>query len=73
MLRKLMVAAAIGLAIGLFFAFDLGRFLSLDGFKSQQAAIEAWRAANPLAAALAFFAAYVAVTAIMRARSIAHR
>ena len=55
----LVVAAA-----GLYFAFDLGRYLSLDGFKSQQAAIETWRAAHPLAAALAFFAAYVAVTAL---------
>lgn len=64
MLRKLLVVAAIGLAIGLFFTFDLGRYLSLDGFKSQQAVIEAWRAANPLAAGLAFFAAYVAVTAL---------
>jgi len=64
MLRKLLLVVAIGLAIGMFFALDLGRYLSLDGFKSQQAAIEAWRAANPLAAALAFFAAYVAVTAL---------
>ncbi len=55
----LVVAAA-----GLYFAFDLGRYGSLDWFKSQQAAIEAWRAAHPLAAALAFFAAYVAVTAL---------
>lgn len=64
MRRKLLLAAALALAVGLFFAFDLGRILSLDGFKSQQAAIEAWRAADPVVAGLAFFAAYVAVTAL---------
>lgn len=63
-LHKTLLVAAIALAIGLFFAFDLGRYLSLDWFKSQQAAIEAWRAANPLAAGLAFFAAYVAITGL---------
>ena len=61
---KLLAILLVIAAVGLFFAFDLGRYLSLDGFKSQQAAIEAWRAANPLAAGLAFFAAYVAVTAL---------
>ena len=43
---------------------DLGRFLSLDYFKSQQLTIEAWRAAQPFEAALLFFATYVAVTGL---------
>ncbi|TVT78181.1 MAG: pyridine nucleotide-disulfide oxidoreductase [Denitromonas halophila] len=47
-----------------YFVFDLGRFFSLDFFKSQQAAIETYRAANPWATAGIFFALYVAVTAL---------
>jgi pyruvate/2-oxoglutarate dehydrogenase complex dihydrolipoamide dehydrogenase (E3) component/uncharacterized membrane protein YdjX (TVP38/TMEM64 family) len=43
---------------------DLGQFLSLSGIQARQTELEAWRAAQPLAAALIFFAAYVAVTAL---------
>jgi len=63
-LRKLLLLAAIAVAIALFFAFDLDRYLSLDALKAQQAAIDAWRAARPLAAAAIYFALYVAVTAL---------
>jgi len=62
--QRLVALVLVVAAIGGFFAFGLNRYLSLDWFKSQQAAIEAWRAANPLAAGLAFFAAYVAVTGL---------
>lgn len=61
---RLLLLAALILATVLFFAFDLGRYFSLDFFKAQQAAIEAWREARPLAAALLFFALYVAVTGL---------
>ena len=47
-----------------YFALDLGRFLSIDYFKSQQETIEAWRAAQPVKAGLLFFLAYVAVTGL---------
>ena len=60
--RKLLVVALVIAAIAAFFFFDLGQYLKLDFFKSQQAAIESWRAANPLQAALIFFSVYVAVT-----------
>jgi len=59
-----LLLAAIAVAIALFFAFDLDRYLSLDALKAQQAAIDAWRAARPLAAAAIYFALYVAVTAL---------
>ena len=49
--RLLLIIALIGLIVA-YFGFDLGRFLSLDYFKSQQEAIESWRAARPVAAAL---------------------
>ena len=60
--RKLLVVGLVIAAVAAFFAFDLGQYLKLDFFKSQQAVIEAWRAANPLQAALIFFGVYVAVT-----------
>ncbi|PKO72208.1 MAG: pyridine nucleotide-disulfide oxidoreductase [Betaproteobacteria bacterium HGW-Betaproteobacteria-14] len=64
MLRKLLVAAAIGLTIGLYFIFDLGQYLSLDALKAQQAAIEGYRTAHPWLAAAIFFALYVLMAAL---------
>lgn len=63
-IRKLLLVVAIAAAVGLFFAFELGRFLSLDALKSQQAAIEAFRAEQPWLATAIYFALYVAVTAL---------
>ncbi|TRZ92512.1 MAG: pyridine nucleotide-disulfide oxidoreductase [Rhodocyclaceae bacterium] len=60
--RRLILLLVLLAAIAAFIALDLGHYLSLDYFKSQQAAIETWRAAQPATAALAFFLAYVAVT-----------
>ncbi|HCZ15859.1 MAG TPA: pyridine nucleotide-disulfide oxidoreductase, partial [Candidatus Accumulibacter sp.] len=62
--RRLLLLAALAGLILAYFVLDLGRFLSLDYFKSQQQAIEAWRAEQPLKAALAFFVAYVLVTGL---------
>jgi pyruvate/2-oxoglutarate dehydrogenase complex dihydrolipoamide dehydrogenase (E3) component/uncharacterized membrane protein YdjX (TVP38/TMEM64 family) len=62
--RRIALLALLALLVGLFFGLDLGHFLTLDFLKSQQAAIGSWRAAHPLAAALAFFVAYVAVTGL---------
>lgn len=50
--------------IGAFLLFDLGRFLSLEVLKAQQAAIEAWRSAHPVLAPALYFALYVAVVAL---------
>jgi pyruvate/2-oxoglutarate dehydrogenase complex dihydrolipoamide dehydrogenase (E3) component/uncharacterized membrane protein YdjX (TVP38/TMEM64 family) len=63
-LRKLLVLIAAAVLIGLYFAFDLGRWFSLDALKAQQAAIDAYRQANPWLTAAVFFAVYVAVTAL---------
>ena len=62
--RRLLLIAALAALLLAFFGLDLGRFLSLDYFKSQQAAIEASRAAQPIRAALVFFVVYVAVTGL---------
>lgn len=62
--RRLLLMAALGGLLVAYFALDLGRFLSIDYFKSQQETIEAWRAAQPVKAGLLFFLAYVAVTGL---------
>jgi pyruvate/2-oxoglutarate dehydrogenase complex dihydrolipoamide dehydrogenase (E3) component/uncharacterized membrane protein YdjX (TVP38/TMEM64 family) len=64
MKSKLLIVAIIVAAIIAFFAFDLGRFLTLDYFKAQQATLAAYVADNPWQSALAFFAVYVAVAAL---------
>ena len=61
---KLIVLALIVAAVAAFFALDLGRFLTLDYFKGQQAAFTSFVAQNPLQAAGIFFAVYVTVTAV---------
>jgi pyruvate/2-oxoglutarate dehydrogenase complex dihydrolipoamide dehydrogenase (E3) component/uncharacterized membrane protein YdjX (TVP38/TMEM64 family) len=58
------VVLAIGVLAATFFGLGLHRYFTLESFKSQQAAIESFRSAHPLAAAAAFFAIYVAVTAL---------
>ena len=50
--------------VGLFFAFNLGQYLSLATIKSRQAELEAWRAGQPVLAGVLFFAVYVAVSAL---------
>ena len=62
--KKWILLGGFAVAIAAFFAFDLGRYLTLDFFRSQQAAISAYVAANPVRAGLLFFLVYVAVTGL---------
>ena len=62
--NKLMLMAVIAALIVAFFAFDLGRYFTLDFFKSQQAAIDGYVRAGPIQAGLVFFLIYVAVTGL---------
>lgn len=50
--------------VALFFVLDLGQYLNLPAIQRHQQTLEAWRAAQPLRAALFFFVAYVLVTAL---------
>ena len=56
--------AVLLVAVTAFFALGLQRYLGLEYVKSQQGQLEAWRAANPLVAALSFFGLYIGVTAL---------
>jgi pyruvate/2-oxoglutarate dehydrogenase complex dihydrolipoamide dehydrogenase (E3) component/uncharacterized membrane protein YdjX (TVP38/TMEM64 family) len=61
---RVLIPATIVVLIAAFFFFDLSRYFSLDYFKSQQATIDAFYQANPLATAAAYFAIYVAVAGL---------
>ena len=62
--KKLIIVALLVLLVAAFFAFDLGRFLSLEYIKSRQAEFTALAADRPLLVGGAFFAIYVAVCAL---------
>jgi len=61
---KLLVAALIVLLVAAFFAFDLKRFVSMEYFESQRAAIQAYFDAQPVKAGAIYFAVYVLVTGL---------
>ena len=61
---KLLLVAVVIALIAAYFVFDLGKYFSLDYFKTQQDAIGASYADNPLKTGLIFFAVYVGVTAL---------
>src|SRR6266567_1634957 len=62
--RRLLLAALLLGLIAAYFALDLGHYLRLEYFRSQQSAIEEFRRGDPLAAGGVFFLIYVAVTAL---------
>jgi len=61
---RLLVVVVLLALIAAFFAFGGHQHLTFDSIKSQQAGILALYERNPLPTALAFFAAYVAVTGL---------
>ncbi len=63
-LSKALLLAGIGVAIVLFFALDLGRFLSLAYLKESQASFAALYAQSPWFVRGAYFAVYVAVASL---------
>ena len=62
--RKFAVILVVAALVAAYFAFDLGRWLSLEALKTQQAAIESYRQVHPWLTAALFFAVYVLVTAL---------
>jgi pyruvate/2-oxoglutarate dehydrogenase complex dihydrolipoamide dehydrogenase (E3) component/uncharacterized membrane protein YdjX (TVP38/TMEM64 family) len=62
--KKIAILALLVALIVAYFAFDLGRFLSLEYIKSRQAEFTALAADKPLVVGGAFFAVYVAVCAL---------
>jgi pyruvate/2-oxoglutarate dehydrogenase complex dihydrolipoamide dehydrogenase (E3) component/uncharacterized membrane protein YdjX (TVP38/TMEM64 family) len=62
--KKIVVAVVVLAAIAAFFAFDLGQYFSLEYLKQSKERFAALYAAQPLVVISAFFAVYVAVTAL---------
>ena len=62
--NKLVLVAAVVALVVVYFAFDLGRFFSLDYVKQRQADFEMLYAQHPAAVTGAFFAIYVAVAGL---------
>ena len=63
-MKRLALLALIAVAIAAFFAFDLHRYFTLEYFRTQQAAIDAYYRSNPLQVAAVYFLVYVAVTGL---------
>jgi len=62
--KKLLMLFALGVLVGLFFAFDLQRYLTLNEFKARQDSFAAYYAAHRLLSLTAYFLLYVVVTAL---------
>ena len=62
--RRLLLLLLVAAAIGAFFAFDLGRYLSLETLKAQRESLAAYAALHPLQSAALFFAVYTLATAL---------
>ncbi|MFC3097483.1 FAD-dependent oxidoreductase [Alteraurantiacibacter palmitatis] len=63
-MKRIILALLLVSAIALWFAFDLGQYLTLDTLKAQRDTILAYYAAHPLLVMVVFFLVYVAVTAL---------
>ena len=61
---RIILLVFIAAFISVFYYFDLGNYLSLETLKSQQAAIEDYRAANPLLMLVTYALVYIAVTGL---------
>ncbi|HEY9445673.1 MAG TPA: FAD-dependent oxidoreductase [Burkholderiales bacterium] len=59
--KKILLVLTLAALIAAYFALGLDRYLTLEFFKSQQSAADAYVARNPLQAAIGFFVFYVAV------------
>lgn len=63
-MKRIVVVGIIAVLLIAFFAFDLGRFLTLDAIKSSQQTFAAWYDESPWRVAGAYFLIYIAVTAL---------
>jgi len=62
--KKLLIAAFVAALIALFFAFDLGRFLTLESLKANREALTAFYQKNRFIMAAAFIAIYIIQTGL---------
>ncbi len=63
MKKKILIVVVFAALIAAFFGFNLGRFLTLDFLKSQQAAVASYYAANPVLTIAGFMGVYIVAVA----------
>jgi pyruvate/2-oxoglutarate dehydrogenase complex dihydrolipoamide dehydrogenase (E3) component/uncharacterized membrane protein YdjX (TVP38/TMEM64 family) len=61
---RIALVVAVLLLIAAFFAFDLGRFFSLDALKRNREALQQWQGTHPFTALGGYMAVYVAMAAL---------
>ena len=61
-MKKIIVLLALLVVVILFFAFDLGQYLTLDYIKAQQQGLDRYYAENRVTALVGFFVLYVLIT-----------
>ncbi|MDH4062782.1 MAG: FAD-dependent oxidoreductase [Acidobacteriota bacterium] len=61
---RIVVLVALAAAVAAFFVFDLQRYLSLDFFQAQRAAIDTYYRGHPAQTAAIYLTIYIAVTAL---------
>ncbi|TCS44018.1 TVP38/TMEM64 family protein [Reinekea marinisedimentorum] len=64
MIKKISLLAIVIAAVAAFIYFDLATYLTLEQLKHQQAALQEYRAENPILLALAYALIYIVVTAL---------
>jgi uncharacterized membrane protein YdjX (TVP38/TMEM64 family) len=64
MKKKIVLLLVIGIAVALFFVFDLGRYLSLESLKSNRDQLRAFYEANALVMIAAFIGVYIVTVAL---------
>lgn len=62
--KKIGLLSIVAALIGLWFAFDLGQYFTLEQAKAQQLALQDTIASQPLTASLIYFVVYIGVTAL---------
>jgi pyruvate/2-oxoglutarate dehydrogenase complex dihydrolipoamide dehydrogenase (E3) component/uncharacterized membrane protein YdjX (TVP38/TMEM64 family) len=63
-MKKAVLALTILATLVLFFALDLGRFLTLDSLKQGRGTLAAWQSSEPWLTAAGYFGLYVAMAAL---------
>ncbi|WP_196159623.1 TVP38/TMEM64 family protein [Reinekea sp. G2M2-21] len=63
-MKKFILLGVFAIAVGAYFYFDLGQWLTLDQLKAQQTGLEQYRAQHPVLVALVYILTYIVVTAL---------
>lgn len=63
-MKKISVITMILAAVAVYWFFNLGHYLTVDGIKQAHLQLESWQQGAPLVAGLAFFCIYVAATSL---------